>query len=404
MKQNIYKIGLYVLMFLPSYFLVGNLSAQVLISPTGDGGFENGATFAANGWTEVNGVAGTNNNFFIGNVAVPSAGSNSAYISDNITGTTYNYNTSSASTVHFYRDVTFPAGATSFTLTFKWKGQGESSYDYLTCYSMPTSQTPVFNSPAGGFQSWLNIPTAYPGAVIHSSPVNLNLQTAYQTQTICLPAAYAGTTRRLVFMWSNDPSLGANPPGTIDEISLVASTNPVAPTASPTALVLTPTANSVMGSFAAAAGAPDGYLVVRTATAVPPSSPVNNTFYTPGSSALGGVIVSSGPSTTFTSTGLLPNTQYFYWVYSYNGTACAGPVYKSTSPLSGNTTTLDCSIMGTKTVGLTGTYLSLTAAIADLNSNGIGGPVILELQSSYLSSAEPAFPIVIQCRLVKDLS
>src|SRR5207247_762 len=101
---------------------------------------------------------------------------------------------------------TFPAGENNIVLSFKWKAQGEGSYDYVTVYSMPTSNTPTFNNPAGGFQSWLNIPTSYPGAVVHASPQNLNLQGAYQTQTICLPAAYAGTTRRLVFMWSNDGS------------------------------------------------------------------------------------------------------------------------------------------------------------------------------------------------------
>ncbi|MFN8333131.1 MAG: hypothetical protein U0T81_18280 [Saprospiraceae bacterium] len=52
--------------------------------------------------------------------------------------------------------------------------------------------------PPGGFQSWLNIPTTYAGAVVHSTPPNLNLQGTYQTQTICLPSAHAGTTRRLV--------------------------------------------------------------------------------------------------------------------------------------------------------------------------------------------------------------
>lgn len=147
--------------------------STTLISPTGDGGFENGATFAANGWTLVNGAT---NQWFVGSVGTPSAGTNSAYISDNAAGTTYNYINTAASTVHFYRDVTFPAGQTNINLSFKWKVQGESSYDYVTVFSVPTSVTPTFNSPAGAFQSWLNIPTAYPGAVILCTPPNLNLQ------------------------------------------------------------------------------------------------------------------------------------------------------------------------------------------------------------------------------------
>lgn len=216
MKNTILASGRFVSAVLFGAFslILGQVSAQttVLISPTGDGGFENGATFAANGWTLVNGAT---NQWFVGNVAAPSAGANSAYISDNAAGTTYNYNIGSASTVHFYRDVTFPAGQPNITLTFKWKTQGEGSYDYVTVFAMPTSNTPLVNVPAGAFHSWLNIPTSYPGATILCTPPNLNLQTSYQTQTVCLPAAFAGTTQRLVFMWSNDPSAGTQPPGSV---------------------------------------------------------------------------------------------------------------------------------------------------------------------------------------------
>lgn len=114
--------------------MAGSSFAQVLISPTGDGGFENGSTFAANGWTVANGTLGLNNNWFVGSTGTASAGTNSAYISNDAAGATYNYNVSQVSTVHFYRDVTFPAGQTVFTLTFKWKCQGEGNYDYVTCY------------------------------------------------------------------------------------------------------------------------------------------------------------------------------------------------------------------------------------------------------------------------------
>ena len=96
-----------------------NINGQTtLISPTGDGGFENGATFAANGWTEVNGAT---NNWFVGAIATPSAGTNSAYVSDNVTGATYNYTNTIANTVHFYRDIAFPAGQTNIVLTFNGK-------------------------------------------------------------------------------------------------------------------------------------------------------------------------------------------------------------------------------------------------------------------------------------------
>ncbi len=51
-------------------------------------------------------------------------------------------------------------------------------------------------------------------------------------------------------------------------------------------------------------------------------------------------------------------------------------------------------LSGLKTVGPSGTYVSLTAAILDINVNGVNAPVILELQSGYLSSVEPGYPTV----------
>ena len=50
-------------------------------------------------------------------------------------------------------------------------------------------------------------------------------------------------------------------------------------------------------------------------------------------------------------------------------------------------------LAGTYSVGPTGNYASLTAAIADVQTQGVGAPVILELQAAYLSGVE-TFPIV----------
>jgi len=51
-------------------------------------------------------------------------------------------------------------------------------------------------------------------------------------------------------------------------------------------------------------------------------------------------------------------------------------------------------ISGTRTVGPTGDYATLTAAIADVTANGINGAMVLELQSTYVSTSE-TFPIVV---------
>lgn len=51
-------------------------------------------------------------------------------------------------------------------------------------------------------------------------------------------------------------------------------------------------------------------------------------------------------------------------------------------------------ISGTKTIGSGGTYTTLTAAITAATSAGMGGPLILELQSNYLGTGE-SYPITV---------
>ena len=73
-----------------------------LISAIGDGGFENGATFAANGWTVSN---STNNPWFVGAQGAVSATGNRAYVSSNAgVGSVYDLTTQCIN--YFYRDIT----------------------------------------------------------------------------------------------------------------------------------------------------------------------------------------------------------------------------------------------------------------------------------------------------------
>ncbi len=50
-------------------------------------------------------------------------------------------------------------------------------------------------------------------------------------------------------------------------------------------------------------------------------------------------------------------------------------------------------LSGTKTIGPTGDYASLTAAIADIQAQTLGGALVLELQAAYVSTVE-TFPLV----------
>ena len=49
-------------------------------------------------------------------------------------------------------------------------------------------------------------------------------------------------------------------------------------------------------------------------------------------------------------------------------------------------------LSGTKSIGPSGDYSSITAAIADIKTQGLGGPLILELQAAYVSTVE-TFPL-----------
>jgi len=188
-------------------------SAQTtLISPTGDGGFDNGTTFTANGWTLVNHSATTNNNWYVGAVPVSAAGTNAAYVS-NDGGTTWAYSNSTASTAHFYRDVTVAANHPKIELNFSWKGNGESGWDRLLIYVAPTTLTPVAGTPASNSSVLTGATLVYTQTVFP--------QAAYGNTQVFLPSSLAGTTFRLIFTWQNDGSLGTTPPVSVDNISLV---------------------------------------------------------------------------------------------------------------------------------------------------------------------------------------
>ncbi|MFM8565888.1 MAG: hypothetical protein ACKOBQ_07050 [Bacteroidota bacterium] len=202
-----------VLCALVSLFASFQLSAQTtLISPTGDGGFETGTTFTANGWTLVNHSATTNNNWYVGAASTAAAGTNAAYVS-NDGGTTWAYSNSVSSTAHFYRDVTVVPTHPKIELNFSWKGNGESGWDRLLVYVAPTTVTPVAGIPASNSTVLTGATLVYTQTVFP--------QAAYTNAQVFLPSSLAGTTFRLIFTWQNDGTIGTTPPASVDNISLV---------------------------------------------------------------------------------------------------------------------------------------------------------------------------------------
>jgi trimeric autotransporter adhesin len=168
----------------------------------------------------------------------------------------------------------------------------------------------------------------------------------------------------------------------------------VAPANQPTALTLNTTSTSqINGSFTASATA-DAYIVVRYPAGATPVAPVNGTTYPVGSALGTGMVVQANTATSFSASGLIGGTGYDFYVYAYNNTNCIGPVYNTTTPLTGTKATNTCSgPSGIIPVGPNETYKTLTAALAAL-SGGVSGAVTLELQSNYTNATE-SFPIVI---------
>ena len=245
--------------------------------------------FASNTFTFVNGTQ--TNKWAYGSAAGNVA--NAIYVS-NDGGTTNAYTITSLSVVHAYRDIIIPSGATLAQFSFQWKANGESSYDYLRVWLVPTSFTPT-----AGTQT-----TAGSGRI--QVGANFNQQTTWQTysNSALNVSTFAGQTMRLVFEWRNDGSGGSQPPAAVDNISLSIPScqSPTAPLGSPT------TATTANISWTAASPIPsNGYEYAVTTSAVPP----------PSGTAFAG--------TSTSVTGLTANTTYYLHVRSY----CGGSDYSA---------------------------------------------------------------------------
>ncbi len=200
------------------------LSAQVLINPATQGGFESGTTFAANGWTVVNGTV--TNKWNIGNVPSGFTGRSAFITNDN--GVSWAYAKNDISVVHFYRDITFPGGVPEFTLSFNWKSNGQAGpLDAMIVSLAPDFYTPTASNVSLG-TGVLPAPASMLGAIVAPQ---FQGQTSLQTSTYKIKSADIGNcfgpvTLRLIFTWKNDGSMGSDPPAAIDNISLVG--NPIA--------------------------------------------------------------------------------------------------------------------------------------------------------------------------------
>ncbi len=199
------------------FFCLTKLTLQAqttIISPTGNGGFELGNTFAANGWSATTSTTTTLNQWVCSTGALAGySGTNAAYITNNTVGTPplHAYTLNSAQTSHIYRNIIFPAGETIINLSFSWLSNGDTNKDRLRVYIIPTTTTPVFGTV---------VATGGATGAIQVGLTNYSGQNTWTNAAITLPTTYAGTTARLVFEWRNDANGGNQRPAAIDNISL----------------------------------------------------------------------------------------------------------------------------------------------------------------------------------------
>lgn len=290
MKKNTIKnfiktkkqgVGTWGLSLMFALFTSALASAQVtLIDPAGNGGFETGVTFAANGWTAVN-APNNNRSWYIGTAQAGYTGARAAFIGNdnNTVG-----NATGAKTVHLYRSITIPAGAEDIQLTFKYKQavadySDPTYYDYIAVYLSNTTPTNG-NLPAG---------TPVFGPFPEVSVPN------FAQQMVALPASVAGTTTNLIFTFKAD---GVTPHayGALDDVSL---TYNLPACASPNGLAVSANAGDATLTWNAAASVPSGgYQFAVTPTSAPPAT--------------------TGTTTSLTGNvgTLSPSTHYYAWVRS----------------------------------------------------------------------------------------
>jgi large repetitive protein len=263
----------------PYSFMTTQVPADMPIAET----WETGST---NGWSLSN---GTQTNKWVYGTATSNSPTHSVYIS-NDNGVTNAYNNGSISVVHMYRDINIPAGADQATLQFDWKNLGETGWDYIRVWMVPTSFAPTTGTQI----------TAATDRVWLAGAVNLVGNASWTTNTsVVSVAGYAGQARRLVFEWRNDGSGGSNPPAAIDNINFSVITCP-----QPTALTLGATTDS-QATFN------------WTAPTTPPAS--YDYYFSTTNTAPTASTTPTGNTTTTSNTqsGLTPSTAYYFWVRSH---------------------------------------------------------------------------------------
>ena len=276
-------------------------------------------TTADSSWTLINGTV--TNQWAIGN-AISNGGSRSLYVTnDGGVSNAYTNNSTSFS----YATIGGWMEPGVYNISYDWKCNGESSYDYMRAFLAPidreltAGQTPIGTTSSNGF-----INTVPDGLIPLDGGTKKNLSTNYTTFTAEGVAIANRGEYKIVFMWANDGSAGSQPPASVDNITV---TMPDCP--APTSLAATDiTSNSATLSWFALPGVTNytveyGYdttaatmAMVSGNTALLAGLIDNTTYYFRVLYTCGDDIVSSGWASfttlcTAIAPSLLPYTENF---------------------------------------------------------------------------------------------
>ena len=160
-----------------------------------------------NDWSFAN---GTFTNQWCWGSATNNGGEKSIYISDD-NGEHYNYS-HSALVVYASKLFNFTQG--TYTFTFDWNANGESSYDFLRVALVPGDKTFTAGGSLPSGVTASGLPDTW---IALDGGSKLNQSNVWQTK---VAETTLSGTYTMVFLWRNDGSGGNQPPAAIDNISI----------------------------------------------------------------------------------------------------------------------------------------------------------------------------------------
>ncbi|MBQ6236869.1 MAG: fibronectin type III domain-containing protein [Bacteroidales bacterium] len=257
--------------------------------------FENETENAA--WILLNGDSTIVNKWYIGTLMNNTQGGTKGLYISSDTGAHCTYADSMASTVIAYRDFSLSAGF--YTISYDWQTMGEQGYDMLYVALVPADDTTLrAGTMLPGDLSSYGVPDGWVNLDGNDNRIGLYGQADWATRNVRFTVPTTGYWR-LVFIWHNDDADGQNPAAAVDNIAINEVTCLM-----PTNLAAVQDVNAITLSWTPG-GSESSWLIS-----------VDDTTY-------------EANTTTFTVSGLQPQTVYTFELRSVCGTDTSWEAYIS---------------------------------------------------------------------------